>query len=218
MTLFGEFRIPTEEFALHQTLSQSPDTVVDIERVVASGELLTPYFWVSSTDFDAFEATAADDPSIRGLRKLDAHDENGLYRGEWTENIATVSFVYTHRGAIILDATGHHDEWSLQIRFEDEECLEAFHEYVQDNDISFELQRLYYESTEKRGSKYGLTQKQTAALETAWEMGYFESPGQSDLDEIAEQLDISKQALSQRLRRAHQTWIANALEVTAPEE
>lgn len=218
MTLFGEFRVPTDVFALEYTFERVPETVIEIERVVASDELLTPYFWVSGDDLAAFETATEDDTSIRGLRRLDAYDETALYRARWTDNIDAIVFAYTHVGAIIIEAIGQRDEWELQIRFEDQECLEEFHDYCRDNDVPFDLQRLYEESTAKPGARYGLTRKQYEALETAWQMGYFETPRQTTLSEVGDRLEISKQSLSQRLRRAHQTWVANALHVTPPED
>ena len=50
-----------------------------------------------------------------------------------------------------------------------------------------------------------LTEKQQRALELATDKGYYEQPSAVSLSEIADELDISKQALSQRLNAAEQT-------------
>ncbi len=47
-----------------------------------------------------------------------------------------------------------------------------------------------------------LTDKQRAALEHAFEQGYYERPRQASLEDLAEGFDISKQALYQRLSTA----------------
>jgi predicted DNA binding protein len=57
-----------------------------------------------------------------------------------------------------------------------------------------------------------LTEKQRRALELALEGGYYERPREIDLTSIAEQLDISKSAVSQRLRSAERKLIQNTLE------
>lgn len=44
MSLFAEFHIPSEDFALSSTLDRLPGLVVEIDRVAAADELLTPYF------------------------------------------------------------------------------------------------------------------------------------------------------------------------------
>jgi predicted DNA binding protein len=51
-------------------------------------------------------------------------------------------------------------------------------------------------------------------LNTAWDFGYFEEPRAATLDEIAAELDITRQSLSQRLRRGHHALIANTIRVT----
>jgi predicted DNA binding protein len=47
-----------------------------------------------------------------------------------------------------------------------------------------------------------ITSKQREALETALELGYYDSPRGADLGDCAAALDISKSAVSQRLNTA----------------
>jgi len=47
----------------------------------------------------------------------------------------------------------------------------------------------------------GLTRKQLQALRLAHENGYFSVPRESSLAEIGEELDVSTQSVSERLRR-----------------
>jgi hypothetical protein len=45
---------------------------VEVKRVAAhDGEWMVPYFWTSGPDYNEFETTAANDPSIRELTKLE---------------------------------------------------------------------------------------------------------------------------------------------------
>lgn len=54
----------------------------------------------------------------------------------------------------------------------------------------------------------GLTSEQYEALTEAIQYGYFEIPRDISLVELAAELDISHQALSERLRRAYRTLIS----------
>lgn len=56
-----------------------------------------------------------------------------------------------------------------------------------------------------------LTAKQRHALELALDAGYYERPRDIDLATLAEQLGISKSAVSQRLRSAERKLIEGAL-------
>ena len=53
---------------------------------------------------------------------------------------------------------------------------------------------------------------------TAWEAGYFETPREATLEDLASDLEISQQALSNRVRRGLNTLISNTLRVRSPED
>lgn len=57
-----------------------------------------------------------------------------------------------------------------------------------------------------------LTEKQQEALELALEASYYEQPRDATLADLADRLDISKSAVSQRLRAAETKLVQNALE------
>lgn len=54
-----------------------------------------------------------------------------------------------------------------------------------------------------------LTPKRREAVETAVEMGYYKSPKETDLDELAAHLDITKSAVSQRLKAVERHLITS---------
>lgn len=216
MSLFGEFHVPAEEFTFHETFLTEPSTVIEIERVVATDELLTPYFWVSKIAPAEFEAAAREDSSIDRLHRLDEYEEATMYRAEWTDHVETLVYAYTHIGAAIVGAEGQDSEWVLRMRFDDREKLDEFNEYLNDNDVSFDLRQLYEITHPRTGSQFGLTRKQTEALTTAWEQGFFELPREATMEEVADELGIAPQSLSDRLRRAQNKLIEDALRVEGP--
>lgn len=216
MSLFAEFELPADAFALEVTLHKTPNAIIEVERVVASGELLTPYFWVSNVSHEEFEAATEDDSSIQQLERLDSFQEATLYRAEWTENIESIIYAYTQVGAVILNATGQDDTWKIQLRFDDQDQLATFQSYCEDNDITFRLNRLKDVSHPHTGRQYGLTEKQAQALVKAQEAGVFKSPAKASLEEVAAELGITQQALSQRIRKGHDALIANTIGTEQP--
>lgn len=211
MSIFAEFQLDTESLALHETLTAHPEAVIEVERVVASDKVLTPYFWVSSVDLDEFEATAANDPTIQNLRLVDEFDEVALYRADWIEDIMSITYSLLDIASVILGATGTHKRWEVQLRFDTQKELSEFREFCREHDIGLSVERLYHSTQPLTGSQYNLTAKQQEALKATWEAGYFESPRRATLSEIADDLGITQQSLSTRLRRAHQTLIANTI-------
>ena len=218
MSIFGEFNVPADTFTFYETLQAEPDMVIEIERVVATDTLLTPYFWVSNVSPEAFEAAAREDPTVEHLHRLDEYDDVTLYRGDWTDRIETLVYAYTHIGAAILDAEGQNDEWILRMRFDDREKLDNFIEYLNDEGVSFSLRHLYEITYPRSGSQFGLSPKQTEALTTAWEMGYFKLPREATMEQVASELGIASQSLSDRLRRAQSTLVKETLRVEGPSE
>ena len=217
MTLFGEFQFDVDTFPLGLTLTEHPDAVAEIERVVVAEELLAPYVWISAGKLAAFEATAEEDPSVERLRNIDSFDGEALYRVVWARPVEETLYSITGGEIVVLEASGNHTGWTLRIRFTDREQLTRFQSFCEDNGIGFTLERLYRETQPMTGGQYGLTDKQQEALVTAWEAGYFQAPRNATLEDVAESLGITHQSLSQRLRRAHHELIANTLVVTPPQ-
>jgi predicted DNA binding protein len=72
------------------------------------------------------------------------------------------------------------------------------------------VQRVYDVNEGKQG-RFGLTEQQEATLKSAYEHGYYSIPREQTLSESAEALDVSHQALSERLRRSHRSLVENAV-------
>ncbi|SDR29519.1 helix-turn-helix domain-containing protein [Natronobacterium texcoconense] len=58
-----------------------------------------------------------------------------------------------------------------------------------------------------------LTSTQRRAIETAWELGYYEIPRTADLEAVAAELDSAVSSVSDLLRRAHANLVAAELGV-----
>jgi predicted DNA binding protein len=56
-----------------------------------------------------------------------------------------------------------------------------------------------------------LTETQREALVLAHERGYYDSPRETSLEEIADELGITQQSLSSRLRRGYRRLVGETL-------
>lgn len=219
MSVIAEFTVPSDDFALHHALTAASEMVVEIERVVATMEdKIMPYFWVSGGDQSDFEEAFRDDPSATGVTLVDEIEQSVLYRAEWTENVESIIYAYTEIGATILQATGRDEAWELQFRFDDHENVSQFRSYCDENDISFELNRLHRQEQPMASAQYGLTPKQRQTLVTALEVGYYDIPQRSTMADVAGNMSISQQAVSKRLHHGHKNLIANTLTVHHPDD
>ncbi|NIB98047.1 bacterio-opsin activator domain-containing protein [Halobacterium sp. R2-5] len=219
MSVIAEFTVPADDFGLHHSLTAAPEMVVEIERVVATmGDRIMPYFWVSGGDQSDFEAAFEADESVTNTTLVDEVEDGILYRAEWTQNVESIVYAYTDIGATILEATGRDEQWELQMRFDDHEKASQFQEYCAENDISFDLNRIYQQEQPMASAQYGLTPKQRETLVTALEHGYYDVPQETTMADLAGELDISQQALSKRLHHGHKGLITSALTVSHPDD
>jgi hypothetical protein len=217
MSIFGEFRVPPRALALSETFEAEPETVIQIDRVVASEmESLTPYFLVSGVSNADFEAAARSDESIDALQQILDSELGTLYRARWGDSVEALVQAYTSEGTSVLKARGTANGWVLRIRFDDHALIGEFTRLLRDRGFSFDLVRLHEMSYAQTGSQFGLTPKQHEALITAWQMGYFDLPRETSMAAVAEELGIRPQSLSDRLRRAQNTLIGDTLRVPLP--
>lgn len=211
MGTIAELSIPTAEFALCETLAAVPDAEIEIERVAAHGEkTLVPFVWVRTSEFERFESALGTDPTVGGFECLSTLDTERLYRMDWLSSTPLLVHTVLEADSTILSATGDDDHWRLRILFPDREALSATHDHCRSADLDFEITSIYELEGERRG-QYGLTADQYRTLIQGAERGYYNVPRDITLGEFAESLDVSHQALSERLRRGHRNLIQSAL-------
>lgn len=220
MSVLTEFVIPAEEFVLADTLTVTPEMRIEIKRVVGAEAHVTPYFWASGGDFDTFEEALRNDAMVQDVLTLEEQDdqeqsrqeEDRFYRVTWKMDVPNLITAVSDARATVLEAVSSDDDrWEVKVLFPDDEALSDFHAYCIEHGFSYEPQRVYRpENPEERG-EYGVTEEQQEALEAAYHKGYFNVPRDQTLTELAEALDISRNALSARLRRGHRNLLANTL-------
>ena len=210
--------LPAEEFALHDTLVAVPDVEFDVERVVAhNDERVMPFVWVSSDHMDEVERAFENDASIENLELLSDLGGERLYQMDWTERIEVVVQILVEADATVLDCFGTDGRWEFRILFPDREALSSTHEFCEENGLTIDIQNIYEMDADRHG-RFGLSETQHETLVAAFEHGHYEVPRDISLDDLATELDISHQALSERFRRAYSTLIENTLIVGVGDE
>ncbi len=216
----AELAIPTEEFALRRTLESAAGIEAEVERVVAyEPDRVMPYVWFSGDESelaDVDEAIEAD-RSVEDTTLLTDVGDERLYRMSWVEDVTVVVHVLTEEEATILDASGNAHRWRLRILFPERDALSRTYEFVTNQGLQLDVEKIH-ELNEDRHGRYGLTDAQHETLVTALERGYYQIPREVDMEGLSDELGISHQALSERLRRAHRTLVEDAIEIGPSEE
>ncbi|WP_436911412.1 bacterio-opsin activator domain-containing protein [Halosimplex marinum] len=212
MSVIGEFRVPAASFLLDDALG-SVDGTVTVERMVVDGdEAVTPYVWITSSDFERFEAALGGDPSVGSFARVEDHPEERLYRVEWRGEHSDLLSVLDDVAATVLRAEGEDGVWTLRALFPDRDAAATFHDRVRDGDGGVELVRLYRADDPSTYGKYEVTDEQREALTVAREAGYFAVPRECSLADVADELGISRNAASARLRRGQDALVGHTLD------
>lgn len=202
MSVIADICIPPSEFELGRILTMQEPVTVVLETMVPMGEQTVPFFWVHDHDREPFERAVREDAHVEQLRQVEVHENRVLYAFRWSINDDALFATLQATDAQLLDATGHAELWEFELRFVSHDRLSSFKERCADHDISPDVRRIYNPTKPESGPYYGLSYPQREALSTAVSEGYYSIPRQISTKALAEQLGISDQATTERLRRA----------------
>ncbi|WP_266081252.1 helix-turn-helix domain-containing protein [Haladaptatus caseinilyticus] len=213
MATIIELSLPATNFPLGRLLTAGTETHIEFERIVPVGTNVIPLFWAWNTDLDGFEQRVRAHEQVQELVAIEEVDDRRLYLLNW--NIPEDGFFegFTAAETIIRSAYGYNSHaWEFEILFPTQEDLTTFHNHCRENDIQYTLGQLH--TLTEAGDHFldsVLTEKQRDALVLALQRGYFRTPRQITLSELAAELDISQQSLSDLIRRGNEALLEHAL-------
>jgi predicted DNA binding protein len=210
----AEFRVPAENFALSATLA-ALDVSFEAERVTAyDTDRVLPLLWATGSreDLGALGDRLRADPSVEAVELVAGLEDEQLYRMEWVRDVRFVVHILVEEDAAILGASGSREYWQFRALFPDRAAVSATHDFCERWDLGVTLDSIYEMNAERHG-RFGLTRAQSEALVIALARGYFDVPRAATMDDLAAELGISRQAVSERLRRAHRRLIRSTMAV-----
>lgn len=205
-----EVRVPIEQFALAATFDAVADLHVEMERFAGHDfEGLMPFVWVATDEFDAFEDALEADPSVEDFSVLSNPDDERLYRLAWSDDVERAMSLLFRNGAITTASTTG-ESWELRVMCPEHDSVSELYDLCEENGLSLAVDSIY-RLDGGEGLTHGLTEPQHDSLLKANEMGYYDVPRRVTLSELADELGVSHQALSERLRRGHGRLIDHSL-------
>ncbi len=200
------------EFTLSNPIMQSarravPEVTVEVEdeQPGRTGESKL-IFWASGTedDLERFFRELSTDPSVASFEILSRLPERRLFRvalsAEGERGLTYVDAIDIGVTLLDIEASGGETRYRAQVPSRD--ALSQYRKRCNERGLSFDLRRIYRSEAEET-ERYGLTPRQRDVLRRALEAGYFEVPREVSMEELADEFDISSQALSALLRRGH---------------
>jgi len=206
-----EFTVNNDQFTLGKVLSGPPSMSIELERIVPTGTDVAPFLWVSGDDYPAFEEKVLASEFVDDLVAIDRVENSTLYRIEWKGDHNDIVQGIAAAEATVLEAFND-GGWEFHIRFNNHDRLSQFYNYCTDHGIDIHILRTYT-LTERTESvhRLGLSSEQREALLLGLRAGYFDTPSQVTLSELADELDISQQAVSNRIRRGTKQVLSEVL-------
>ena len=205
-------RVPAGEFALHDALMSLPGVEVEAERLIESGENVMPLLWARGADHEAIEDAFEADPTVQHLSLLTTVNDEQLYQMEWTTEIELLVQMLARAEATVLDAYGGggREDWYLRILYPTRASVTTTQQFCEEEELTFDVDTVRELDDESVG-RFGVSTKQYMALRRAVEAGYYDVPRNAYLLDVADALEISDAALSQRLRRGTKALVEDTL-------
>lgn len=215
MSVIAEFHLSSLDIAAVTALTAAPDMSLHVEQAVAEDpEQPVIVAWGRGTDFETFETALAADETVAEFEVMESLCEERLYRFRISADAEVVFYpMDVEVGTSRLDIVATHEGLEMRMRFSDQTALREYFDRCREQGVSVSLQRLYHDQNgDDAGDAYSLSPKQRRTLERAYQRGFFDVPRSVSLADVAAELDVSEQAVSERLRRATATLIGNALD------
>lgn len=209
MTVGAVVSTPTRSFPLASLFEAEAETRVTLERSVPLGRT-APFAWVTGADPERVRTAAARAEGVREVVVLQSNDTS-LVAVDWD---ATDCFLGLLAGTDVacLRGVGTADGWRFHLRFPDRETLAACYRSCDEREIELRVEAVRSPATPgPRAPDDALTAGQREALTVALETGYFGVPRGATLQEVADTLDVSDTAASQRLRRGVERLLRETL-------
>jgi predicted DNA binding protein len=202
MSVIVEFRVSSGDFELGQILSVEGNSTVELERLVPLGEATVPLFWVHNSSRESFVENVQRHPSVDEAHVVDVFDDRTLFTLKWDAEQDRLIRALRANDGQVSSAVGTSSSWKMEVRFPSHEALSAFSTAAAEEGMGLEVIRVYNTSEPDVQPWYGLTEPQFEALTLAIQRGYYDIPRGCTTQEIADELGISGQAVTERLRRA----------------
>lgn len=213
MSAIVDAHVPAAQFALEESLRRHPGATFEIVRLVANtSDSVMPFLWGSGAARDDLVAALRDDPTTESARVVTDHDGNYLFRIGWRASVhVPFDVLLSDEESTLIDAHCTDGAWHFRLILPDHRSVRSVRDECDGFGLDLDVERVYRLSESFKRDQFELTEKQYETMLAAYDAGYYDVPREINLKELARQLDVSHQALSERLRRGHQALIANGL-------
>ena len=210
MVTAAVLEIDGEDSFLNDTFGRVPDVQVRFERTVTTGSKNDASLWIASSDGEAVEGALSFDPSVQTFELVATRRDERLYDVTFAPDARPLQESLGESGAVVSGVYGESASWTVRLRVDSRTALSSVVGRLEEDGYGVRIDRIWEVGGSKGGTD-GISPCHVRTLREALAAGYYEIPRETDLKELAAELGISHQALSERLRRAHRQTASLAL-------
>ncbi len=184
--------------------------VADVRRV---GDGYVALVRTSHDDAAAVAGTVSEWEAVRAADALSSAGESRLLRLELADDtVVTAAYeALVEHDVLLSECVVTDDGWDVRLTAPSHGALTAVYDRFRELGMEIEIESLGGERSD-RSATDGLTDSQREALVRAVETGYFSVPRRATLRDVADRLDISDQAVSERVRRGTRRLVREHVE------
>lgn len=206
-SFIAEVIISHPSLPLTPTIREIPEIAVQVKSQPFT-HLESPciFYSVENTSFSSFEAALLKDSTVKDWRLLFDFTDCRIYQVSPSSEAKFTMPKIVDLGIQVLSIENAEQGWRFRLQAPDKEALGAYWQYCREEDVQFNLEKLYRSGpqtmvpdTDSLTAQF--TDRQQEVVRTAVEMGYYDQDGAS-AQEVADELGISKSTLSTHLRRS----------------
>ncbi|QSW98988.1 helix-turn-helix domain-containing protein [Haloterrigena alkaliphila] len=218
MTTVVELEIPADRLGADRTFDRVPTFECQIDGLIGDSP---PLVWVAGPDRQSVREALEADPSVDVIASLadeqepvgsgdDLEGDRWLFRLDFGADFKLFERIVAENDGAILSVRAEASTWSVKMLFHERTSLSTCHSLFEQYDFQVQVTRLAG-IDDLTSARTPLTQTQYETICKAHELGYFDVPREITLKELAAELDVSHQALSERLRRSHAALVSAEL-------
>lgn len=211
MTTIMAAAVSRDDLALGETLAAVQGVELELVPRISSRSDATSLVWGNAEEPDRLTEELQADSTTAEVETLLRFDSGRLYQVRWNPSSRVPLIPLLCGDGTVLDAGGTADGWSLRFLFPDRADVSETHDACAKHGVDLDVRTVCQLSDGSAGGAFDLTDGQYDALTTAFDVGYYDVPRRTTLQEMSGSFGISHQALSERMRRGHGALVANAL-------
>ena len=211
MAVIVRLTVAPSEFQLGRILELQDGATIALETLVPVDGQRVPSFRLLGSTRQEFGTEIERHPAVDELEALTTTEDGILYALTWDASNDTLLTGIEEADARLLEGSGSSSEWSFEIRFPTHEAASRFQAHCTDNGLRIGIDGVYNPTVPEAGVWGLLTDPQREAMIAAIENGYYDIPRNISTADLGDQLGISDQAVTERLRRGVSTLAVNTM-------